>query len=208
MASFEIFGYQIGKKSKQEEELTQAKSFAPPNAGDGAMVVSEGNFYGTVFDVNGGLGSEADLITKYREMALYPDVEYAVDDIVNEAITLEDGKDVVSFNMDNFEDSSVFSKAPVQKKVTQEFHRIVELLDLNNSAYEVFKRWYVDGRLNYHVIPAKNPKLDGILELRYVDPRKVRKVKSASPYFRLLMSITCTQAWGLEKVLMITSTKN
>lgn len=175
--AFELFGYQIGKKSKQEEEITQAKSFAPPASGDGAMLVSEGSFYGTVFDVNGGLGSEADLITRYREMSLYPDVEYAVDDIVNEAITLEDGKDVVSFNMDNFEEGSVFAKPALQKKITQEFKRVSELLDLNNSAYEIFKRWYVDGRINYHIIPAKNPKIDGIIELRYVDPRKVRKVK-------------------------------
>lgn len=175
--AWELFGFEIQRRNPQEDEKQKRPSFVPPNNDDGSLVVAEGNFYGTYFDLNGTISSEAELITKYREMALYPDVEYAVDDIVNESVTMDGGNDVVEFNMDSFEEDSVFAKPEIQDTVNEEFKKIIELLDFNNNAYEIFKRWYVDGRLYYHVIIDEKAPGEGIKELRYIDPRKIRKIK-------------------------------
>lgn len=174
--AWSLFGFEIQRKRPEEDEREKRPSFVPPPNDDGSMVVAEGNFYGTLYDVNGTATSESDLITKYREIALYPDVEYAIDDIVNEAITIDGGNDVVKFNMDSFEETSVFADERVQESVQREFKRIVELLDFNTNAYDIFRRWYIDGRIYYHVIVDEDP-TQGIKELRYVDPRKIRKVK-------------------------------
>ena len=172
-----LFGFEIQRRDAALEEKEKRPSFVPPPNDDGSLVVAEGNFYGTYFDLNGSISSEAELITKYREMALYPDVEYAIDDIVNEAVNLDGENDVVAFNMDSFEEDSVFAKEDIQEKVSEEFKKVIELLDFNNNAYEIFKRWYVDGRLYYHVIIDDKVPEEGIKELRYIDPRKIRKIK-------------------------------
>jgi hypothetical protein len=172
----QLFGYQLVRRDKAEEEKEKRPSFVPPAPDDGSAIVAEGNFYGTFFDLTGQVSSEADLITKYRQMAQYPDVDYAIDDIVNEAITLDED-DVVKVNLDGFEKSSVFSKKAVQDRIHEEFKNILELLDFNNNAYKIFRAWYIDGRIYYHVIIDEKVPEEGIKELRNVDPRKLRKVK-------------------------------
>lgn len=174
---FKFFGFEIGRKKEDEAEDKGRPSFVPPSADDGSLVVAEGAFYGTVFDFTGSSASEAELITKYREMSWYPDVDYAIDDIVNESISIDEDGTVVRLDMENFEEVSVFADPAIQDRIQMAFKRVLELLDFNNKAHKIFRTWYVDGRLYYHVIvDEKNPKL-GLKELRYVDPRKMRKVK-------------------------------
>lgn len=165
----EFFGFEIRKKQGEPENLD---AFTSPVNDDGAVVVAAGGSYGTYVDMEGSAKTEAELVTRYREMSQHPEVDAAIDDIVNEAITTEDELDVVRINLDRVKYSSQIKKA-----IEQEFQEIKKLLDFERQSYDVFKRWYVDGRMYYQaVIDRDNPKA-GIQELRYIDPRKIRKIK-------------------------------
>ena len=164
--AMEIFGFEI--KKKEVEPI----SFAPKLDDDGAMVVTEGGVYGTYVDLDGSIRTEAELVNKYREMSLHPEVEMAIDDIVNEVITQEPEVKAVELNLDDL-------KQPdrIKNIIIDEFNNVLELLEFNSLSYEVFKRWYVDGRLYYHAIIDEKDPSKGIIELRNIDPRKIRKVR-------------------------------
>jgi len=162
----QLFGFEI--KRKDEEPL---ESFAPEIKDDGAVIVAAGGAYGTYIDLDGTARTEAELVAKYREISLQPELEMAIDDTVNEAIDTDADK-VVEINLERIEYSD-----DIKNKIRDEFNTILELLNFQNEAYETFKRWYVDGRMYYHIIiDEKNPRA-GIQELRYLDPRKIRKVR-------------------------------
>jgi hypothetical protein len=166
-----LFGFEIKRKTQIE---AQTVSFAPPNNDDGAVLVQStgatGGAYDTVLDLDGTVRNEADLITKYREIATQPEVDSAIDEIVNEAITLDSDNSVVDIILDN-----VNAPPKIKQIIEQEFQQILKLLEFDSQPYEVFRRWYIDGRLYYHVI-IDDPAM-GIRELRYLDPRKIRKVR-------------------------------
>jgi hypothetical protein len=165
----ELFGFEIIRKKPQEE----LPSFAPKLEEDGALVVSEGGAYGQYVDLEGAVRNEAELVSKYREISMHPDVEMAVDDIVNEAIVMDPKKEIVSLNLDDLEQPD-----NIKKMILEEFDNVIELLEFNQHAYEIFRKWYVDGRLYYHLIIDEKAPREGIKELRYVDPRKIRKIKT------------------------------
>jgi hypothetical protein len=165
----ELFGFEIIRK-KPEVELP---SFAPKLEEDGALVVSEGGAYGQYVDLEGAVRNEAELVSKYREISMHPDIEMAVDDIVNEAIVMDPKKEIVSLNLDDLEQPD-----NIKKMIQEEFDNVIELLEFNQHAYEIFRKWYVDGRLYYHIIIDEKVPREGIKELRYVDPRKIRKIKT------------------------------
>jgi hypothetical protein len=163
----QLFGFEI--KRKNEEPL---ESFTPEIKDDGAVIVAAGGAYGTYIDLDGTARTEAELVAKYREISLQPELEMAIDDIVNEAIDT-DADDVVQINLDKITQYG----DPVKNKIREEFDNVLDLLNFQTEAYELFKRWYVDGRMFFHIIiDEKNPR-DGIKELRYIDPRKIRKVR-------------------------------
>lgn len=163
----ELFGFEFKKKAKDE----QLPSFAPQETDDGAVVVAAGGGFGTYVDLDGTVRSEAELVTKYREMALTPECDSAVDEIVNESISIEED-DIVDIDLDD-----VNLSPNVKKVIREEFQNCLRLLEFNKTAYDLYRRWYVDGRLYFHcVVDEKNPKL-GIQEVRYIDPRKIRKVR-------------------------------
>jgi hypothetical protein len=162
----QLFGFEIKRKNEKELE-----SFAPEVKDDGAVIVAAGGAYGTYVDLDGTARTEAELVAKYREISLQPELEMAIDDIVNECIDT-DAEKVVDINLDRIKYSD-----EIKNKIREEFELVLELLNFQNEAYEIFKRWYVDGRMYYHIIiDEKNPR-DGIIELRYLDPRKIRKVR-------------------------------
>jgi len=165
----DLFGFEI----KRKVEPLDIPSFTPKAADDGAMVVAEGGVYGTFVDLDGAVRTEAELVNKYREIAMHPEVEMAIDDIVNEAIVADPKKQIVSLNLDDLEQPD-----KIKKMITEEFDNIVDLLEFNQHAYEIFKKWYVDGRLLYHAMIDEAKPRDGIKELRYIDPRKIRKVRT------------------------------
>lgn len=166
----ELFGFQIRRK---KEENTNVKSFVEPNVDDGAVnVTATGGAISSFLDLEGTARSEADLVQKYRSMLQQPEVQMAVDDIINEAINITFDEKPVECVTDDLE-----LPEGIKKKIRDEFDSILKLLDFSNQGYDIFTKWYVDGRLNYHVlIDEKQPKL-GIQGLRYVDPRKIRLVR-------------------------------
>lgn len=170
-----LFGFEFKRKTEIEGENV---SFAPPSNDDGAIIVTTpaagatGGAYGTAIDIEGTVRNEADLISKYREVAQQPEVDSAIDEIVNEAITLDDDQTVVDIVLDD-----VKASAKVKAAMMTEFTEILKLLEFRHQPYDVFRRWYVDGRLYYHVITDPNDLKAGIKELRYLDPRKIRKVR-------------------------------
>jgi hypothetical protein len=167
--AFELFGFEISKK----RELQEPVSFAPKETDDGAMVISAGGTYGTYLDMEGSAKTEAELVVKYREMSLQPECEKAIDEVTNESIVKEGDENIVSLNLDDITELS----DKIKKIINDEFVNISRLLNFNNFGYEIFRRWYIDGRLYYHVIIDENNPDKGIIELRYIDPRKIRKVR-------------------------------
>jgi len=163
-----IFGYEFKKAVPEEPPV----SFAPEVNDDGAVVVAAGGSYGTYVDLEGTARTEAELVTRYRDMSLTADIDRAVEDIVNEAIVQETDEKVVELNLDNLQ-----LPDNIKQIILQEFNVVKNLLNFEEKSYEIFKRWYIDGRLYYHaIIDEKNPRL-GLRELRYVDPRKIIKVR-------------------------------
>jgi len=164
-----LFGFEI----RREEEKQDIPSFTPRETDDGALVVSAGGTYGTYLDLEGSARTEAEIVAKYREMAIQPEVELAVNDIISEAIVKEDKQKIVEIDLDDLEYAD-----NVKERISSEWDKISNLLDFNNYGYEIFKRWYVDGRVYYHVMIDINDPRKGIQELRYIDPRKVRKIRA------------------------------
>jgi hypothetical protein len=168
-----LFGFTIGRDSNQNVSGVDAQpSIVDRASSDGAIEVAEGGVYGTFLDLEGKAKNETDLINKYREMALQPECDAAVQDIINEAIVTDSDEEIVKIQLDKTGLSSSL-KASIRK----EFEVILERLNFNNDAYEHFRRWYVDGRINFHVIIDKTNPRKGITALRYIDPRKIRKIR-------------------------------
>lgn len=165
----ELFGFEISRKKDQLDLV----SFAPKETDDGAMVVTAGGTYGTYLDMEGSAKTEAELVVKYREMALQPECEKAIDEVTNEAIVKEGDEQIVTLDLDDIPELS----DKLKKIIQDEFDTVTRLLNFNNFGYEIFRRWYVDGRLYYHIMIDENDPERGIQELRYVDPRKIRKVR-------------------------------
>ena len=162
----QLFGFQINRKEGQK-----GQSPVPPSA-DEPVSVAAGGYFGTYVDTDATARNEYELIRRYRDMSLHPEVDSAVDEIVNEFVVSDANDSCVEVDLNNLDVS-----AGVKKKIRDEFDRIKQMLNFDNRAHEIVRSWYVDGRLFYHkVIDLDNPK-KGILELRYIDPLKIRKVR-------------------------------
>jgi hypothetical protein len=169
-----LFGFTLGKKDIVRVSSPDESAFALPTAAldDGAVTISQNAHYGTYVDLEGSVRNELELITRYREMSNHPELESAIDEIVNEAITHSDDGSVVDINLDKLKQPDT-----IKKKIIEEFNNIQKLLNFSNLADDLFRRWYIDGRIYFQVVVNdKNPK-EGIQELRYIDPRKIRKVR-------------------------------
>ena len=165
-----LFGFEFQRKIP----VDVTPSFAPREADDGAVVVAAGGAYGTYIDLDGTVRTEAELVTKYREMSLQPEIDSAVDEIVNESIDISE-EDIVQINLDNLE-----IPERVKKAIRDEFGVILNILNFQSRAYEIYRRWYIDGRIYYHVVIDDKDTKSGIKEVRYVDPRKIRKIREVS----------------------------
>jgi hypothetical protein len=143
-----------------------------PQAEDGTQVVAAGGFFGSYLDMDGSAKTEQDLIRRYREIALHPECDMAIEDIVNEAVTSNENRQSVRVVTESLPYGS-----SVKAKIEEEFKEVLRLLQFNTRGHDIFRRWYVDGRIFYQkVIDAENPK-NGIIELKYLDPRKVKKIR-------------------------------
>jgi hypothetical protein len=168
---FSLFGFTISR-AKDEEESTTQQSFAPPSSDDGALTITSAAYYGTYVDLDGTAKNEVELISRYREMAMQPEIESAIDDIVNEAIVQDDDGKITEIVLDDLKQNDKIKKA-----IKEEFNNILRLINYQNMAQDIFRRYYVDGRMYYHIIIDRDNPQEGIKELRYIDPRKLRKVR-------------------------------
>ena len=166
-----LFGFTISRQKVEEDSLAQ-QSFAPPSSDDGALTITSAAYYGTYVDLDGTAKNEVELISRYREMAMQPEIESAIDDIINETIVQDDDGRNVKLVMDNLKQPDKIKKA-----IADEFQTVLRVLNYNNMAADIFRRYYIDGRLFYHVIIDRENPTAGIKELRYIDPRKIRKVR-------------------------------
>ena len=167
-----LFGFSIDDSEKTPPSVV---SPVPPNNQDGSEHYVSTGFFGSYVDIEGVYKTESDLIRRYRSMALYPECDSAIEDIVNEAIVSDTDDSPVTIELSNLNASD-----GIKKKIREEFKYVCELLDLDKKAHEIFRNWYIDGRLYYNkVIDLKKPE-EGIQELRYIDSSKmkyVRKIK-------------------------------
>ena len=162
----QLFGFQINRKQERK-----GQSPVPPSA-DEPVAVAAGGYFGTYVDMDNSARDEFELIRRYRDMALHPEVDSAVDEIVNEFVVNDTNDSCVEINLDNLDVGK-----GVKNKIRDEFDYIKQLLNFEKRSHEIIRNWYVDGKLIYHkVIDLANPK-KGILELRYIDPLKIKKVR-------------------------------
>jgi hypothetical protein len=169
----QLFGFEI--KRKEEQDLPSVVT--PSSVADGATVVNTGvnagGYYGMVMDLEGIIKNENDLIRRYREVSQYSDCDGAIEDIVNESIIANEDKKPVEIVLDEVKVSE-----PIKKKIREEFGNILDLLKFDERAHETFRTWYIDGRLYYQILINSDNVKDGIVELRYIDPRKIRRIKN------------------------------
>ena len=168
---FSLFGFNISRKKNEDDNLVQ-QSFTPPTNDDGALTITSAAYYGTYVDLDGTAKNEVELISRYREMAMQPEIESAVDDIVNEAICQDDDGKIIQIVLDDLKQPDKIKNA-----IKNEFQTILKLMNYTNMAQDIFRRYYVDGRMYYHIIIDRDTPNAGIKELRYIDPRKLRKVR-------------------------------
>jgi len=180
----QLFGFSI--KSKQEE--LKGQSPIPPSADDAVTTVA-GGYFGSYVDIDGVARNEFDLIRRYRDMSMHPEVDSAIDEIVNEAINSSLDDTPVQIELSNLEVSE-----SIKKKIREEFQYLLRLLHFDTRAHEIFRTWYIDGRIYYHkVIDLANPK-SGITELRYIDPLKIKKVRVQNKDPRLAQVLSANTA--------------
>lgn len=172
-----LFGFKVTKeedKRKRKEEQDKSLSPISPTNDDGSLVIDAAvRSYDSYLNIGHSTIDEHELITKYREMEMHPDCDSAVDDITNESIGITPDGPLVELD---FEDTSKLPEA-LKKKIRAEFKTILRLLDYRNKGYFLFRRWYVDGRLIFHAVTERQNEKKGIQELRYIDPRQIKKIR-------------------------------
>lgn len=164
-----LFGFSIEDPDNKKSKIV---SPVPQNNEDGVDNYIASGFYGQYLDIEGVFRTENDLIRRYREMALHPECDAAIEDVVNEAIVSDLYDSPVEIELSNLNASD-----KVKEKIREEFKYIKELMDFDKKAHEIFRNWYVDGRLYYIKIIDEKKASDGIKEIRYVDPMKIRHVR-------------------------------
>ena len=165
----ELFGFRIERSKKDQGAGT---SFSTPTPDDGTQDVAGGGFFGQILDVDGREKTELDLIRRYRDISTQSECDAAIEDIVNEGIVANQKDQAIALDLDRFPYSD-----KIKRKVRKEFEEILRLLDFEAKGHDIFRRWYVDGRVYYHKIIDEKDTRKGITELRFVDPTKIKKVR-------------------------------
>ena len=167
----ELFGFEIKRRIEKDDK--NIKSFVEHENNEGAVdITAAGGSMSTFVDIDGAAKSEAELVQRYRTMLQQPEVQQAVDDVINESVNITQDEKPVECVTDDLDLSD-----NIKKKIREEFDITLKMLDFSNQGYDIFQKWYVDGRLNYHVVIDESTPKKGIIELRYIDPRKIRKVR-------------------------------
>ena len=166
----ELFGFKIERLKTPSTDPRQ--NIVPPQADDGTQTVPAGGFFASYGGFDVSARNELDLIRRYREVALHPECDLAIEDIVSEAIVSNENQQSVQLDLSKIEYSD-----SVKKKIRDSFSEVLKLLQFDIKGHDIFRRWYVDGRLFYHKIIDKDSPRLGISEIRYIDPRKIKKIR-------------------------------
>ena len=166
----ELFGFTIQKA--QKDMGSREKTFTDPTPDDGAIEIAGGGFFSSVLDTDGRERSDLDLIRRYRDISMQSECDAAIEDIVNEGIISNLNDIPVNIDLTNLPYPD-----KIKRRIRVEFSEVLRLLNFNEKGHDIFRRWYIDGRLYYHkVIDTKDPQ-KGLMQLRHIDPTKIRKVR-------------------------------
>ena len=165
----EFFGFKI---TREKPKSDPKQSFSTPQAEDGIQVVAAGGYFASHLDMEGNAKTEADLIRRYREISIHPECDMAIEDIINEAIVANENRQAVNLNTNN-----VPYGRDIKRRIEEEFSEVLRLLQFNTRGHDIFRRWYVDGRIYYQKIIDTETGKKGITELKYLDPRKIKKIR-------------------------------
>jgi hypothetical protein len=181
----ELFGFKIERSSKDSGGET---TFSTPTPDDGTIDVAGGGFFGQILDTDGRERTDLDLIRRYRDIAQQAECDTAIEDIINEGIVANENDQAVEITLDRLP-----YPEKIKRKIRAEFHEVLRLLSFEQKGHDIFRRWYVDGRVFYHkIIDSKNPR-KGITELRYIDPTKIKKVREVKKSVDKKTSIQMTE---------------
>jgi hypothetical protein len=208
MAFSDFFGFSFSKKQGGPDsgltgDSPQNLSFVAPENFDGTQVIETGGFMSSVYDFGGSFLDENSLIRQYRTMALYPEVDMAIEDIVTQSIVYDGSNSAIKLNLDNVDLSD-----NIKSKVNTEFGKLLTLLDFKNKGYDIFRRWYVDGRLYYqNIIDTDHPE-KGIVELRAIDPVKIRKIRKVQKHVKNISGAVMPLVKKVEDYYIYTDFEN
>jgi len=172
----QLLGFQITRQTDDKEKPAEAKqAFTVPSPDDGTTTISAGGYFGQYLDMEVNAKNDVDLIKRYREVAQHPECDMAIEDIINEVIVSDDRDQSVSISLDKLAVSE-----PIKAKIRDEFDEVMKLLNFDEKGHDIFKRFYVDGRIYFHKVIDPNSPRKGLTELRYIDPRKIKKVREVT----------------------------
>ena len=171
------FGFQLGKKTPSPDiEPKKQESFVAPESYDGTYTLETGGVFGTYVDFAGSMRNDNAAIAQYRQVSMYPEVDQAIEDIINEAIINNDDRKPVKLDLSDNDEIS----ENIKNKIYKEYDYILKTLDFGTKASDIFRRWYIDSKLYYHIIIDKEQPQAGIKELRAIDPIKIKKVRKVN----------------------------
>lgn len=199
----EVFGFEFGKKNptKQESAEKAFKSFAAPEVYDGTVTVEAGGFFGTALDYAATMRDENASVVQYRNMSIYPEVDNAIDEIVNSAIVLGiDGRPV------KIDLSTLPLSETIKNKIYKEFDKILHLMDFKGRSYEIFRRWYIDSKIVYNIVIDRDLPTEGIKEIVPIDPLKVKKVRKVKKETERVEGQNVTLVKDIEEYYHYTNT--
>ena len=169
----QLLGFQITRQTDDKEKPAEAKqAFTVPSPDDGVTTISAGGYFGQYLDMEVTAKNDVDLIKRYREIAQHPECDMAIEDIINEVIVSNERDQSVSVSLDKLAVSE-----NIKSKIRDEFDEVMKLLNFDEKGHDIFKRFYIDGRIYFHKVIDPNSPRKGITELRYIDPRKIKKVR-------------------------------
>ena len=172
----QLLGFQITRQTDEKEKPAEAKqAFTVPSPDDGTTTISAGGYFGQYLDMEVTAKNDVDLIKRYREVAQHPECDMAIEDIINEVIVSDDRDQSVSISLDKLAVSE-----SIKSKIRNEFDEVMKLLNFDEKGHDIFKRFYVDGRIYFHKVIDPNSPRKGLTELRYIDPRKIKKVREVT----------------------------
>jgi nitrite reductase/ring-hydroxylating ferredoxin subunit len=198
----DIFGFTIGKKQPDNaKEPNKQESFVVPDNYDGTYTLETGGVFGTLVDFGGAIKNENKLITQYRNASLFPEVDQAIEDIINESVVMNFDRKPIKLDLENLNISP-----NIKNKIYKEYDGILRMLDFHNKGHDIFRRWYIDSKIYYHIIVDRDNLEKGIKELRSIDPIKIKKIKKVNKEQKRVGNNTVPFVKNIEEFYVYTNT--